>query len=63
MESVELRYDDDRRRKKLKAKIAIATAQIEAGDYIVLNSAREIRELGEQIKLEGRRRLAIQPRS
>lgn len=57
MKFAELRLDGDQRRENLKAKIAIATAQIEAGDYIALSSTRGLRELREQFKLECRRRL------
>lgn len=57
VEAAELYREMDQRREELRVKIAEATAQIDAGEYIELNGEEELREFFEDVKRRGRERL------
>lgn len=48
----------DRRREELVEKLAIADAELQRGEGIVLESEEQLRAFFDEIKAEGRRRLA-----
>jgi Arc/MetJ-type ribon-helix-helix transcriptional regulator len=52
--------DMDRRHEELKAKIAQATEELDRGEGIVLEGEEELHAFFEELKAEGRRRLAAE---
>lgn len=60
IEAAALYRDMDCRREELKAKIAEATAELDRGEGILLEGEEQLRAFFEELKLEGRRRLASQ---
>jgi len=60
IEAATLYREMDRRREELKAKIAQATEELDRGEGILLEGEEQLRALAEELKVEGRRRLASQ---
>jgi Arc/MetJ-type ribon-helix-helix transcriptional regulator len=58
IEAAALYCEMDRRRESLRAKIAQATAELDRGEGIVLDGEEQLHAFFEDIKAEGRRRLA-----
>lgn len=60
IEAAELYLEMDRRREALKAKLANASAELERGEGIVLESPEGIGDFFAEIRAEGRRRQAAE---